>query len=1723
MAHVEPMDVDSMESDYEDKENSILHSNVIPKIPCTEKGYEELDASELNMKLRYSITPASSPMSRSYTANCKDNKNIEERNSSCIGNANLTNSFNSTLTNNDINNASKVYPLQTLPTENLNDMNRNVLLPKSIDKEDKNVTITVSNSVDENISIPSTSSSITHTPESTTPTKELPKDGGSPIMRGLRSVLSMFKPQSPGPSHEQGPQEDSGPLQANNTITDESPLHPVEVSTPLRTTNRTSPKRTSPHRDSINFNDDLEKELQWKDDSTILFKEEKIPKHKLFLQESVASNIESKILNKTKEECNGTIEYMDISYNDSALIDKTMTDIETKPHGLEAGGLESDGEFVDCETTFTKDEIESLLKSKENISMHNSIQHTSINAEAGTSDLAKNIHPLNLTIPVETSDLVWCTSNDVVNSEVLARAENDNIVSNNVLKQSFLLTCNDKSELVNNSDMNLLPVESSDLPVCISTDVAKSEDSTKAGNKSDFNNISPQNLSLTPSNININICENRLTNDNVSNTEDNDIYIKDENSAKNVTDIVPGRCTDLPVFTSTDVAKSEDSTKAENGNNSDFNNVSPQNLSLSHSKDMSDLPVNSDNVSNTEVNDIDVKNENSVKNVTDIVTGEYTDLPVSTSTDVAKSEDSTKAGNGAENFTDTAQHRKEERKNITFVTCENESYNNLHSAYENEIECKENCVEKIKDLVVNEDAKSENAVYGNSQSNDVDTILPQIEHEITCNENNREIIFEAIDFNLENKILEENNKEMAESLQTINNSSKTLEINVDFCEISQNNKGIDENAESLNEKVKNNNVDKNTKIVISEINKMLPMDVPLPTDSEFDKEIVDFCDANKIPDDLKVNEISESFEINANKDLDKLTYLLETPIEKIGDKTINQQSNSSHCKLDSTLKITDEKCVTVACNKTFDNNYSFEVIEKGQEEGESIVLKSGQSNNITMLNKSNADDIVIDDKPETFSNNSFQPTHDETFQCYTNESKSKNELSSPCDTNSNFENLGVEEFSNIKQLSNPFETKNKIQTSPPLSPVISSKGYNINFDDIEDPFATKIKIRQSPNPETSGHIALISEDNKSRKVSPKVNKSEKRKSYPIRKPMNAKNNSLNATFDCDNKKGCKANVEDSDKIAKNTKKEETIDSFKADTSGLSNTVINSTSKYNLDIKKKSLIDNKIEAIEEGHLFSKPTDPTPVRDITKSVFNCPEINDLNFCSITDKQKTMSSNLTIPSGDITFSDEDCPKANIDSLDSICPEVQGVALVDGETSISKDSKSGDIKEVNTEDEDTATFNETIEFIENDKENPNTEKDLLAFEVSHTALDNENIDNGEMFIDAEAFEFLLNQNQSNVIADSGKESLFLKFDPLFTKRVSSDGIIAALKKVQNNQSTPKKLTKLQLQTPSEMPGPSQKETVDDVIDEASIQAMTKPMMVVNPAINSIVSPRKAATPKVNRQSLTFTSPAMAVIDKLLSLSGSSLVANHNTPVSPVRQHNETDIAITQLREMLADKDIHVHNLKSESKELKDRLSSLEAQVKSLEVESAERLKKVNDLNERLLEKTKINKSMSNVVEEYERTISSLIAQIEQEKKNNAEERIMLIKERDEQTAHLASMEVSFNDLHSKYEKSKQLIYSMKANEETYKKSIQEFEESLTKMQNNYELLKQHATSKLNHANLELERFNRAHESEVLKLNALIKRKELHITSLEETLAQKTKANEELTAICDELINKVG
>lgn len=119
--------------------------------------------------------------------------------------------------------------------------------------------------------------------------------------------------------------------------------------------------------------------------------------------------------------------------------------------------------------------------------------------------------------------------------------------------------------------------------------------------------------------------------------------------------------------------------------------------------------------------------------------------------------------------------------------------------------------------------------------------------------------------------------------------------------------------------------------------------------------------------------------------------------------------------------------------------------------------------------------------------------------------------------------------------------------------------------------------------------------------------------------------------------------------------------------------------------------------------------------------------------------------------------------------------------------------------------------------------------------------------------------------------------------------------------------------------------------------------------------------------------------------------------------------------------------------------------------------------------------------------------------------------------------MEHAFNDVHTKYERCKVIIQGYKSNEEALKRSVEENNDAIQKLEARYETLRQHAMQQLNKANAELDSVKKAHQAEFLKLNAMLKKSEVHASSLQESLAQKIKDNEELTAICDELINKVG
>lgn len=122
-----------------------------------------------------------------------------------------------------------------------------------------------------------------------------------------------------------------------------------------------------------------------------------------------------------------------------------------------------------------------------------------------------------------------------------------------------------------------------------------------------------------------------------------------------------------------------------------------------------------------------------------------------------------------------------------------------------------------------------------------------------------------------------------------------------------------------------------------------------------------------------------------------------------------------------------------------------------------------------------------------------------------------------------------------------------------------------------------------------------------------------------------------------------------------------------------------------------------------------------------------------------------------------------------------------------------------------------------------------------------------------------------------------------------------------------------------------------------------------------------------------------------------------------------------------------------------------------------------------------------------------------------------------------MQNVEAAFADVHRKYERTKSVVESFKENEETLKHIIEEHQIKSKKQEEKYERLKAHAEDTLERANREIENMSKSQDSEIARLTAMLKKAEMKAVSLERTVEQKNKENEELTAICDELIAKVG
>jgi len=340
------------------------------------------------------------------------------------------------------------------------------------------------------------------------------------------------------------------------------------------------------------------------------------------------------------------------------------------------------------------------------------------------------------------------------------------------------------------------------------------------------------------------------------------------------------------------------------------------------------------------------------------------------------------------------------------------------------------------------------------------------------------------------------------------------------------------------------------------------------------------------------------------------------------------------------------------------------------------------------------------------------------------------------------------------------------------------------------------------------------------------------------------------------------------------------------------------------------------------------------------------------------------------------------------------------------------------------------------------------------------------EAFKDPNAFDFLSQHGQSNdAAANLARESLYVKFDPLIGGRQSILAMASAQKPTGVSKSNGSATTLLQSTSGTE----GTEQTISP--DNNDLIAMNSP------------SPAKSRP-------------------------------NHCEDSNEIGGGSEMKISSRGVATEMSAKqrlDFEEQLLKKES-----RMAELDRLI----TESAER---TESFRAECAKRRESEDQMKQVLKEYEKTISELIAEKEKERVRHMEEKSVLNGERDQAAEDLKNVEMAFADVHRKYERTKTVVEGFKTNEETLKRMIEESETKLRKQDQRYELLKSHAEETLEKANREIENMAKSQDAEMARLSAMLKKAEMKVTSLERCVEQKTKENEELTAICDELIAKVG
>lgn len=287
----------------------------------------------------------------------------------------------------------------------------------------------------------------------------------------------------------------------------------------------------------------------------------------------------------------------------------------------------------------------------------------------------------------------------------------------------------------------------------------------------------------------------------------------------------------------------------------------------------------------------------------------------------------------------------------------------------------------------------------------------------------------------------------------------------------------------------------------------------------------------------------------------------------------------------------------------------------------------------------------------------------------------------------------------------------------------------------------------------------------------------------------------------------------------------------------------------------------------------------------------------------------------------------------------------------------------------------------------------------------------------------------------------------------------------------------------------------------------------------------RRSSTPEPHNRPAPSTSTPVPPHEERSAPEGTSSPTPRPSDTSEHKPSSSRSIAIPTEGYMTAaevQKLLKQQELQFEEKLLRSELAAGEKEKKLRQAMKDEQ-KEMSTLGDSVSELTQSRDALLKLVGQYKGMLASLVSEKEKEKQNQ-EERIKTLEvERNQALEDLANVEVAFSDVHRKYERTKQVVDTLKRNEETLRGAVTDYENKLQKQEQKFIEFQKHAEEKIQLANEEFEGMRRANDQEMTKMAALLKKAEMKIMSLQDSNDRKSRENQELTQLCDDLINKVG